>query len=297
MTSKRSALTPRFPEPFVKWAGGKSQLLDRLLPLAPRKFNVYFEPFVGGGALFFRLRPSKAVISDANWELVNAYKVIKCDLESLFAELEKVRKRKLTSMLYEEYRRMRFKPVDSPNPKLAARFIFLNKTCYNGLYRVNKNEEFNVPFGKYRVMPKIYEEENLRRINKILQTTEIMLADFETALRIAQPGDFVYLDPPYTPDPQSLGFTSYTKEAFPGAEQERLSDLFKQLDRRGCLQMMSNSDTRLTRKLYSEYSKNTHRFSADRAINCIGSKRTGFRELVIVNYEPPVQTLTQWLSH
>jgi DNA adenine methylase len=297
MPAERSSVSHRFPEPFIKWAGGKSQLLDRLLPLTPKKFNVYFEPFVGGGAMFFRLRPPKAVISDANWELVNAYKVIKNDLDSLLAELEKIKRRKLTSSLYEEYRRLKVKPVDVPDPKLAARFIFLNKTCYNGLYRVNKNEEFNVPFGKYRVMPKLYEEENLKQINRILQTTQIMLADFETAVRIAQPGDFVYFDPPYTPDPQSMGFTNYTKDAFPAGEQERLSEVFKRLDRRGCMQMMSNADTRLTRRLYSEYSRKTCRLSVDRVISCIGTKRTGFREVVVVNYGPPIQTLAPWLSH
>jgi DNA adenine methylase len=286
-------LDSNLPQPFVKWAGGKSQLVDQLGRLFPNQYNSYFEPFVGGGAVFFRLKPSKAVISDANYELVNAYKVIKHDLSSLLSELDDIRKHRLSSTLYETYRKA--KPESLARAKRAARFIFLNKTCYNGLYRVNSDGEFNVPFGKYEHMPKLYDENNLKRISKLLRTTKVLCSDFETGLRSADKGDFVYLDPPYLPEPESSGFTSYTREAFSAADQDRLAKLFRNLTKLGCLVMLSHSDTRRVSDLYKDFKETTYEFAADRMINCIGSKRTGFRELVILNYTPPFQTLSPWL--
>jgi DNA adenine methylase len=287
-------LTIKVPQPFVKWAGGKSQLIEQIGKLLPRKFNCYFEPFVGGGALFFHLRPKVAVISDANYELINAYKVIKYDLDGLIRELDEIQARKLTPGLYESFRRI--KPKSLGRAKRAARFIFLNKTCYNGLYRVNKNEEFNVPFGKYETMPRLYDHENMKHVRNLLQKAKITCSVFEIPLRNAGKGDFVYLDPPYTPDPESTGFTSYTRQAFSAADQERLAAIFRSLDKRGCLVMLSNSDTRLTWDLYRDYRGNTYELTADRMINCIGSKRTGFKELMILNYTPVRQTLAPWLA-
>lgn len=282
------------PQPFVKWAGGKSQLVEQLGWLFPRKFNCYYEPFLGGGAVFFKLRPSKAVISDANYELINTYKVIKHDFAMLLAELGNIRRHPLTSSLYESYRKMN--PQSLNRSKRAARFIFLNKTCYNGLYRVNRYGAFNVPFGKYDHMPKLYDEENMKQISRLLRTARIMCSDFETALKNAEDGDFVYLDPPYIPEPESTGFTSYTKEPFSIADQDRLAKVFRSLVKHGCLVMLSHSATRRVANLYKDFSETTYAFTADRMINCIGSRRTGFKEVVILSYNPPLQTLAQWFT-
>ena len=282
----------RYPQPFVKWAGGKSQLLPKISEVMPRHFGRYFEPFVGGGAVYFHLRPKDAVISDANFELINAYRVIKNDLESLTHNLEILQQKPISPALYERYRKMN--PEKLPSVKRAVRFIFLNKTCYNGLYRVNKKGKFNVPFGKYPRMPKLAEEANLIEVQKILRTAEIMYASYEIALGQASDGDVVYLDPPYSPDPKSPSFTGYTKESFSFVDQKRLAARFRELDRRGCLLILSNSDTRLVRDLYSNYTR--IRLKSGRMINCVGSERMGYRELLILNYKTPVETLNPWVK-
>jgi DNA adenine methylase len=282
----------RYPQPFVKWAGGKSQLLSQMSGFLPHHFDLYFEPFVGGGAVFFHLRPRRAVISDANFELINAYRIIRDDLDSIIAELDELQEKRISRRLYELHRKKN--PDKLSKVERAARFIFLNKTCYNGLYRVNRKGDFNVPFGKYSRMPKLYEGANLTEIRKILGSTEIEYAGYETALGRASEGDFVYLDPPYSPDPKSQGFTSYTKESFSEVDQSRLATRFKDSDRRGCLLMLSNSDTRHVRDLYSEFT--IERLKAGRMINCIGSERTGYNELLILNYRLPVETLNPWVK-
>lgn len=284
----------RTPQPFLKWAGGKSQLLPQLSEMLPQKFNRYFEPFVGGGALFFYLRPSKATISDANIELYNAYFVVKNDLQPLITRLEWFQRQRISRALYERWRRIDGEKL-APE-KRAARFIFLNKTCYNGLYRVNKQGRFNVPFGKYRQMPSLFDKTNLIEVRNLLRDTEIMLASYETPLQRAEPNDFVYLDPPYSVDPDALGFTSYTKESFSASDQRRLSQKFKELDRRGCFLMLSNSNTKLVRELYADYEATTVEIESGRMINCIGSERKGYRELVVMNYHPPVETLVPWMT-
>ena len=282
----------RFPQPFVKWAGGKSQLLSQMSDFLPHHFDLYFEPFVGGGAVFFHLRPRRAVISDANFELINAYRGIRDDLNSLIAELDELQEKRISRRLYELHRKKN--PDKLSKVERAARFIFLNKTCYNGLYRVNRKGDFNVPFGKYSRMPKLYEGANLTEIRKMLGSTEIEYAGYEIALGRASEGDFVYLDPPYSPDRKSQGFTSYTKESFSEVDQTRLATRFKDSNRRGCLLMLSNSDTRHVRDLYSEFT--IERLKAGRMINCIGSERTGYNELLILNYRPPVETLNPWVK-
>lgn len=279
------------PQPFVKWAGGKSQLIHRLSALAPAKFERYFEPFVGGGALFFHLRPRRALISDSNFELINTYRVIRNHLSTLLQELKRLSEQSLSEPLFKRYRSI--DPDSLPPVKRAARLIFLNKTCYNGLYRVNKSGDFNVPFGKYEHMPQLCNEENLKQVSRLLQSIELMCADFEIALDKAKSGDFVYLDPPYAPTHNSPSFTSFTKEDFTESDQRRLAELFRELDRRGCFLMLSNSDSRLTHELYSGFKSGP--VSVDRMINCIGSRRTGFKELVILNYEPSQPSLSRWL--
>jgi DNA adenine methylase len=282
----------RYPQPFVKWAGGKSQLLPQISAILPRRFGMYFEPFVGGGAVYFHLRPKTAVISDANFELINAYRVIKNDLEALIHQLEILQQKPISPGLYDRYRRMN--PEKLPSVKRAVRFIFLNKTCYNGLYRVNRKGKFNVPFGKYPRMPKLAEEANLTEVRKILRSAEIMCASYQIGLDRASEGDVVYLDPPYSPDLKSPSFTSYTKESFSFVDQRRLAARFKELDRRGCLLVLSNSDTRLVRDLYSGYTR--IRLKSGRMINCVGNERMGYRELLILNYKIPMEDLIPWVK-
>jgi DNA adenine methylase len=280
------------PQPFVKWAGGKSQLVERLSAFAPSKFKRYFEPFVGGGAFFFYLRPRKALISDANFELIIAYRVIKNDLRSLLKELESTAALPLTASLYG---RNRDADPDFLTPvRRAARFIFLNKTCFNGLYRVNKLGKFNVPFGKYPHMPTLCSEENLRRVSRLLRSTEIMCSSFQIALQKAESGDFIYMDPPYAVDPSSPSFTGFTREGFTEPDQRSLAKKFRELDKKGCYVMLSNSETRLTRELYAGYARTP--VSVNRMINCVGENRTGFRELVILNYRPSSAGLDRWFT-
>jgi DNA adenine methylase len=278
------------PQPFVKWAGGKSQLVDRLFALAPSQFKNYIEPFVGGGAFFFHLRPEKALISDANFELVNSYRVIKTDLSSLLIELRLISKVPLTRTLFRSFRDV--DPNSLNSVRRAARFIFLNKTCFNGLYRVNKQGKFNVPFGKYPRMPTLYSEGNLKQVNRLLRSTEIMCSTFQVALERAAPGDFVYLDPPYAVDPAAPTFTGFVTGGFTESDQRNLAAKFKELDKRGCCLMLSNSETKLTRELYEGYRRIP--VTVNRMINCVGEKRTGFKELVILNYGPPSSDLDRW---
>ena len=284
----------RLPQPFVKWAGGKSQLLSQISKVFPRKFGRYYEPFVGGGAVFFHLRPREATISDANFELINAYRVIRDDFESLAKELDLIQGLRISRSLYEKYRDS--DPESLSPPRRAARFIFLNKTCYNGLYRVNKNGDFNVPFGKYTRMPTLYERENFVEIWNLLQRADIMCSSCEIPLNRAKSGDFLYLDPPYSSEPETPGFTSYTKESFSASDQRRLAAKFKELDRRGCILVLSNSNTKLVRELYVDYKDRMLLLTSDRMINCIGSERTGYRELLILNYTPPMETLAPWVK-
>jgi DNA adenine methylase len=283
----------KLPQPFLKWAGGKSQLLPQISKVFPRAFKRYFEPFLGGGAVFFYLRPDKATISDANIEIFKACTVIRDELDALLEELQWYQEQRISRRFYERIRRL--DPEKLPDDERAARFIFLNKTCYNGLYRVNKMGKFNVPFGKYSKMPTLFDKDNLIEIKKLLQKVKIMFASYETPLQRADSNDFIYLDPPYSVEPDTTGFTTYTKDDFSVSDQRRLASKFKELDRRGCFVLLSNSDTKTVRELYSSYSATTMQITAGRMISCIGSQRTGYRELLIMNYKPPIETLTPWL--
>jgi DNA adenine methylase len=284
----------KYPQPFVKWAGGKSQILSQIMAAIPKKFGRYYEPFIGGGALFLSLRPDEATISDANFELINAYHVIKDDTDSLLTELRILQKQRISRTFYNKYRGL--DPESLTPPKRAARFILLNKTCFNGLYRVNRRGVFNVPFGKYTRMPRLYDENNLVAIHNLLEKVDVMCSSYEIPLQRARRGDFVYLDPPYSPEPEATGFTSYTKESFSASDQKRLASKFKELDRRGCLLILSNSNTSIVRELYAQYRSTTLAVEADRMINCVGSERRGYTELVVLNYTPPMETLIPWVK-
>jgi|SRR3989338_5947587 len=274
------------PKPFVKWVGGKRQLLSQFNAMnlyPPEKFNPskgrYFEPFVGGGAVFFDLLPETAYLSDLNNELVITYNVIKNDVENLIKSLKK-------HNLDKEY----FLKLRAQNPEklsdmnIASRFIYLNRTCFNGMYRVNSNGGFNVPFGKY-TNPLICDESNLRKVAKALKNIEIKRQDYKEVLKNAKKGDFVYFDPPYYPVSKTASFTSYTSEVFLDKEQTELRDTFAELYKRGCFIMLSNSDTSFISKIYSEI-KDTRitKVQAGRAINSKGDGRGKITEVLVTNY-------------
>ena len=272
---------------FVKWAGGKGQLLEQYKPLFPKKFNRYFEPFVGSGAVFFHVKeaynPKEAIISDINDELIAAYKVVRDDVESLILEL-KQHKQYHVSEGKNYYLKMREKDQNLlSDVEKAARFIYLNKTCFNGLYRVNSKGKFNVPMGDYK-NPDIIQEDKLRAISMLIKNTDIRLMPFENVINLAEKGDFVYFDPPYYPLTKGKNFTSYTKDVFMEEEQTKLFEIFRELDKKGCFVMKSNIDTDFVKNLYKDY--NIKIVRASRSINSDASKRGKVNELVIMNYHP-----------
>jgi DNA adenine methylase len=265
------------PRPPVKWAGGKSQLIPQFEPLFPkREFGQYVEPFAGGGAVFFHLLPPRAVLIDSNEDLINFYRVVRDELDALLQDL---RKHENTAEYY--YRVRALDPHRMGPVARASRFLYLNKTGYNGLWRMNSRGQHNVPFGRYR-NPKIVDEPNLRLVSGALKKAELICGDFSLVLNCAEPGAFVYLDPPYHPLSATASFTSYTPAAFGEDDQRRLAEVFRELDERGCLVMLSNSDTPFIRELYKDY--NIQVVYARRAINCRADKRGPVPELVIRNF-------------
>ena len=255
------------PKPFVKWAGGKRQLINLLIDNAPTSFGRYFEPFVGGGALLFALLPSAATITDANPELINAYQIIRDELPALMKDLARHRND-------EEY----FYAIRAKQParlsavKRASRFLYLNKTCFNGLYRENSKGEFNAPFGKY-VNPKILDQQNLTAVSAYLNGSDVAIyhRDYKVVLDEARPGDFVYFDPPYYPLTQTASFTKYVGADFGPENQQELADVFGELARRNVYVMLSNSNTEFIQNLYQGH--RIQQVAASRAINCKGDKR------------------------
>ena len=275
----------RPPRPFVKWAGGKSQLLKSLEQHFPKTLVTYYEPFLGGGAVFFYIverRPRfNAVLSDINQELITAYRVVKEHVKDLIRQLEN-HKAKYRLAPKDYYYQVRDDLEPSDDVERAARLIFMNKTCYNGLYRVNKKGKFNVPFGRYK-NPKICDKENLLTVSKVLRwsNAKLLVADYQKATKDAEKGDFIYFDPPYQPVSSTANFTSYTQSGFSMEEQERLGRWFRELDQRGCQILLSNSDTQKVRDIYDGYDIQT--VQVLRAISCKGDSRTGHTELIIHN--------------
>jgi len=268
-----------WPTPFLKWAGGKTQLLKLMEPFFPDSFDTYFEPFLGGGAVFFRLRPAMAMLSDSNPELVNVFRVVRDDPEGLMYALDRYHTRRREKAYY--YRTRKLNPSTLGAVERAARTIFLNKTCYNGLYRVNEKGEFNVPFGRYK-NPTLYTRDKILACSLALRGRMIDLADYRETCRYPKRGDFVYLDPPYQPVSATANFTAYTKDAFGEADQERLAEVFRDLDGRGCKVMLSNSATPLITKLYQGYQFET--VKAMRPISSNGLTRGHVDEFLIMNY-------------
>ena len=273
-------------KPFVKWAGGKRQIIDKLKKCLPEDFNTYYEPFIGGGALLFELSPKKAVINDSNEELMNVYRVL-CN-EEKFKKMCHTLNHYETSHSEEFYYEIRNKDRNKKSFNRladytrAARTIYLNKACFNGLYRVNSKNEFNVPFGKKKKV-NTYEGSNLITVSNYLTMNDIKIlcCDFEEAVKDAKKGDFIYFDPPYDSDTST--FNSYTETGFDKDEQRRLAKVFKELDKRGCYVMLSNHNTRLINELYKDY--NIHHIEAKRNINSNGKKRGKVEEVIITNYE------------
>ena len=274
-------------KPFVKWAGGKRQIIDKLLKLVPVDYDTYYEPFVGGGALLFELSPKKAVINDSNKELMNVYKILSTDkgYEETLKLLNTYEKKHDEEFYY------KIRNLDKDKEKFAklndyeraARTIYLNKACFNGLYRVNSKGEFNVPFNK-KLKINTYDGQNMTLAYVYFQTNKITMlsTDFEEAVKDAKKGDFIYFDPPYDSENDDT-FNSYTEEGFGKEEQRRLARVYKELSDRGCYVMLSNHNTTLINELYNEF--NIHVISAKRNINSKGEKRGKVEEVIITNYE------------
>lgn len=279
--SKRT--TNKLARPFLKWAGGKRQLVPELLRYMPGKYNRYYEPFIGGGALLLTLQPKKATISDSNEELINCYNVVKNFLDEL---IEDLRTHKNEEDYFYEIRNWD-RQQDFASKTLvqkASRVIFLNKTCYNGLFRVNSQGQFNAPFGRYK-KPNILDEAVLRAVSIYLNTAdvEIVRSDFSMSVEKAQRGDFVYFDPPYDPVSDTASFTGYDINGFDKEEQKRLKESVDDLTGKGCKVLLSNAYTNFITDLYKDYK--FVKVSATRAINSNSLKRGKVDEILVMNYE------------
>ncbi|KHO61022.1 modification methylase [Thermoanaerobacter sp. YS13] len=300
-------------KPFLKWAGGKTQLLDELYKRLPSsliqsgEIERYVEPFVGGGAFFFFLKRNfkikESFLIDINKELIIGYKVIQNNVNELIHELSSMEEKYLKLSeeqrkdfyynIRDEYNRQKdnfdYVNYNLDWVKRAAYLIFLNKTCFNGLYRLNKKGEFNVPFGKYK-NPTICDADNLIEVSKALENTEIICADFEESKKYIHKNTLVYLDPPYRPLNNTSNFTSYNEDGFDDDDQRRLAQFFKEMDKRGAYLILSNSDPKnedvddnFFDELYAGFI--IERVKAKRYINSNGDKRGDINELIIRNYE------------
>jgi DNA adenine methylase len=260
--------------PFIKWAGGKRQLLPCLLQHAPRDTPTYFEPFIGGGALFFALRPRRAVLADVNERLIRTYRGVKSNVDEVIRQLRKLPH---TPAFFYGFRQEK---IDGgTDADVAAWFIYLNKTGFNGLYRVNRDNRFNVPFGRY-TNPMICDEPTLRACSAALAETELLVEDFAAVVAKAKRGDFVYFDPPYVPLSATSSFTSYTSLGFGETEQTRLRDTARTLKERGVHVLLSNSSAPSVRKLYAD-GFDVAEVSATRMVNSKATARGAVVELLI----------------
>lgn len=269
--------------PVVKWVGGKRQLLDEIIPLLPKRIPSYCEPFLGGGAVLFALQPKNAIVNDLNGDLITVYEVIRDDVDSLIASLKEHKNTR--EYFYSLRDKDRDKAAYRAMPKIekASRLLYLNKTCFNGLFRVNSSGEFNAPFGYYR-NPNIVNEPVLRAVSRYFNTNQIVFfsEDFAATLSRVSKGGFVYLDPPYDPVSDTASFTGYSKDGFGRSEQIRLKQCCDELTRRGVKFLLSNSATDFIKELYQDYSVTI--VKAKRAVNADASKRGAVEEVLITNY-------------
>ena len=280
MTSLNSQISIS-SKPFVKWVGGKRQLLPQIIQKLPTNFNCYYEPFLGGGALYFHLQPQSSFISDINPELINAYQTIKTRVNLLVEELQHYENSEEYYLSVRELDRDPKVFAKLSAVQRAARFIYLNKTCFNGLYRVNSKGQFNVPFGHYS-SPNILDVDNLSACSAVLQNATINCESYMSVLRYAKANDFVYFDPPYIPDGISSTFTQYTKDGFGMIEQQELLDVCHLLDARGVKWMLSNSSAPIVYKMYDKFSIET--IEAQRNVGASASSRKKVNEVLVRNY-------------
>lgn len=269
------------PRPFLKWAGGKTKLIQQYQPYFPKTFKTYYEPFLGGGSVFFhfsrQLPLFSAVLTDINPELINAYHCIQTQPEQIISLLTIHQKRHSPEYYYQV--RGNFQGTIYEK---AARLIYLNKTCFNGLYRENSKGEFNVPLGRYK-KPNIFNPDLIRSVSAVLQHVQLEVRPFEDVLHCATSGDdFVYFDPPYHPVSYTSNFTAYSRNSFNEDDQLKLSKVFTELAQRGVKVMLSNSDCSFIREIYSEF--NIHRISALRTINSNIKKRGSISEVLVTSY-------------
>ena len=264
-------------KPLLKWAGGKRNLLKVYKKFFPKRFKTYLEPFLGSGAVFFLLKPQRAVLIDKNEELIDFYEVVRDQPEEL---MELVSTYKVDREFYYQIREL--DPKKLSKLERAVRFLYLNKTAYNGLWRVNSKGKFNIPFGRYKKV-KFFDRENLLRASELLKKAVILCVDFEKVLDFAQKGDFVYLDPPYYPLSETSNFRNYTSEGFSKEDHLRVYKVFKTLTERGCYVMLSNSNSPFIRELYKDFV--ITEVLSPRFINSKANGRKPIVELVIRNYE------------
>jgi len=269
--------------PFLKWVVGKCQLMTDIEPLLPKRISTYYEPFVGGGAVFLHTQPKKAVINDYNSELINVYETIRDDVDAL---IEHLATHVNESEYFYQIRALDRQDFFDELSKVerASRVIYLNKTCFNGLYRVNGSGEFNTPFGRYK-SPNIINETVLRAVSHYLQKNDIKLlsGDYQDALKNIRKGSFVYFDPPYDPISKSSNFTGYVQGGFGNDEQIRLRDTCMKLNEKGIKFLLSNSATAFMKELYQDFE--VIEVGASRHINSVGSKRGEVKEILVRNYE------------
>lgn len=281
-TMTESCESPAPSAPFLKWAGGKGRMLSMLKGLLPSGVEVlrHVEPFAGSASLFFGLEARRALLADVNDKLIGTYISVRDELSSVLAHLEELEARHSSRFFYDVRERFN-RRLGACAAERAAWFIYLNKTCFNGLYRVNRRGEFNVPFGRY-ARPRIVDRLRLESARARLQTIELRSASFEETLADVGAGDFVYLDPPYVGTSATANFTSYSRAGFGAAQHEALAALFNELDRRGARVMASNSDTPLVRALYREWPQ--HSVQVRRSVSCAIGNRGEAAELIITNY-------------
>lgn len=287
MKQEYSQISTVTPKPFVKWAGGKRQLIPILNENLPKTFGTYYEPFLGGGALLFHIlterNAQKCNISDLNSDLVLTYTTIRNRVDELISSLKNHERN------YQKDSKTYYYSIRETNPKSeiekTSRLLFLNRTCFNGLYRVNSKGKFNVPLGRY-ANPNIVNEENLRSVSEILQSSKIAIKcrDFKSVLQDVKKDDLVYFDPPYQPVSETANFTSYTNKNFTYEDLNKLAELCMKLDSKGCKVLLSNSDSKEVAKIFSKESWKINRIKANRSINSNSKKRTGHFELLIKNY-------------